>query len=188
MLQYIPIIMIALAGLVHLLIAPAHYAHAPAHGLFFAVAGLVQCGWAVAFWRWPSLALYRVGLAISGGLIVLWLLTLALPAPFGGHAEAIDASALVCKASELSGLISLVALALMGPTAFGPRSATRRVGEALALSLIVGLIIFGAGKAAEPLFPGLEHEAQHTDEHNVDPSGDSPAEHVHEHDQSEHDH
>ncbi|MCQ3980642.1 MAG: hypothetical protein DPW09_45120, partial [Anaerolineae bacterium] len=52
------VITIALAGLVHLLIAPAHYAHAPAHGLFFAAAGIVQCIWAVAFWRRPSLALY----------------------------------------------------------------------------------------------------------------------------------
>jgi hypothetical protein len=40
---------------------------------------------------------------------------LALPAPFGGHdASSIDAPALVCKASELIGLIALVALAVQG--------------------------------------------------------------------------
>ncbi|MBI1878392.1 MAG: hypothetical protein HYR94_09230 [Chloroflexi bacterium] len=104
---YICVITIGLAGLTHLFIVPAHYAHAPAHGVFFAVAGLVQCAWAVAFWRRPSLTLYRAGLAVSGGLVVLWLLTLALPAPFGGHdAGSIDASAVVCKVSELLGLIA----------------------------------------------------------------------------------
>jgi hypothetical protein len=45
----IPMITIALAGLVHLLIVPAHYAHAPAHGIFFALAGIVQIAWSVAF-------------------------------------------------------------------------------------------------------------------------------------------
>jgi hypothetical protein len=184
--RYIPVFLIALAGLVHLLIAPVHYAHAPAHGLFFAGAGLGQCVWAVAFWRRPSLALYRVGLAASGGLVVLWLLTLALPVPFGGHAEPIDASVIVCKASELIGLVSLVILALVGQTTFGPRSTARRVGEALALSVIVGLVFFGVGKAAEPMFPGLGHEAQHAHEHSAE-APDHAEEHNQDHDQEEHD-
>jgi hypothetical protein len=55
--RLIPTVTIALAGLVHLLIVPAHYAHAPAHGIFFALAGIVQITWAVAFWRRPSVIL-----------------------------------------------------------------------------------------------------------------------------------
>ncbi len=169
------IITIALAGLVHLIIAPAHYDHAPAHGIFFAIAGLIQCGWAVAFWRRPSLALYRAGLAVSGGLVVLWLLTLALPAPFGGHdAGSIDTSAVVCKLSELVGLIALVALMIQGGqwALKGKLSAPRLLGEAVVISLIVGAIFFGAGKAAEPLFPQWQHSAAHAHEEI-----DQPAEH-----------
>jgi hypothetical protein len=165
--RLIPVITIALAGLVHLLIVPAHYAHAPAHGIFFALAGLIQVAWAVAFWRRPSAILYHIGLALSGGLVVLWLLTLALPAPFGGHdAGSIDASALVCKTSELVGLIALVALALQGGqfASLGKLSRPKLVGEAVVVSLIVGAVFFGLGKAAEPLFPQWQHEAEHSHE------------------------
>jgi hypothetical protein len=35
-------IAIAIAGLIHLVLAPAHYAHAPAHGVFFALAGMAE--------------------------------------------------------------------------------------------------------------------------------------------------
>ncbi|GAB4441591.1 MAG: hypothetical protein Fur0044_38050 [Anaerolineae bacterium] len=190
------VLTIALAGLVHLIIAPAHYAHAPAHGIFFAIAGLIQCAWAVAFWRRSSLALYRVGLAVSGGLVVLWLLTLALPAPFGGHdAGSIDTPALVCKVSELVGLIALVALVMQGGqwAISGKLSAPRLLGEAVIVSLLVGAVFFGAGKAAEPLFPQWQHGVEHAHEET-----DSPAEHgehdhaaEHAHDQTsdgEHDH
>jgi hypothetical protein len=181
------VLTIALAGLVHLFMAPEHYAHAPAHGLFFGVAGLIQCAWAVTFWRRPSLPLYRIGLALSGGLVVLWLLTLALPAPFGGHdAGSIDASAVVCKVSELVGLITLVALAIQGGqfAAMGRLSMPRLVGEALAVSLIVGVGFYGLGKAAEPIFPQWQHPHQ-VSEHSAE-HGEADHDMTHEHSESEH--
>jgi hypothetical protein len=181
------VLTIGLAGLVHLFIAPEHYAHAPAHGIFFGVAGLIQCAWAVSFWRRPSLALYRVGLAVSGGLVVLWLLTLALPAPFGGHdTGSIDARALVCKISELVGLITLVALAVQGGqfAVDNKLSMPKLVSEALVVSLIVGAGFYGLGKAAEPIFPQWQHahqEAEPNAEH-----GDQDHEAGHEHDSQDH--
>ncbi len=180
------VITIALAGLVHLLIAPLHYAHAPAHGIFFAVAGLVQCAWAVAFWRKPGPILYRLGLTLSGGLVVLWLLTLVLGAPFGGHELSnVDANAIVCKISELAGLVSLLALAVQGGqlAAIGKLSMPRLASEALIVSMLAGVVFFGLGKFAEPLFPqwqhGVEHAAEHGEhehaaEHNQD-QGDNSA-------------
>jgi ABC-type nickel/cobalt efflux system permease component RcnA len=129
---------------------------------------------------------------------VLWLLTLALPAPFGGHdASSIDAPAIVCKVSELVGLIALVALALQGGqfAAPGKSSRPKLVGEAVVVSLIVGAGFFGLGKAAEPLFPQWHHEAGHSheeieheadhDEHVQD--GDATHEHNDEH-AAEHEH
>jgi hypothetical protein len=181
--RHISIVTIALAGLVHLLIVPAHYAHAPAHGIFFALASIVQIAWAVAFWRRPSLTLYRAGLAVSGGLVVLWAFTLALPAPFGGHgASSIDASAIVCKASELIGLISLVALAAYGGqlAIFGQVSVPKLVVEALVVSMIVGAGSFGLAKAAEPLFPGLGHVGEYGHNHEDNQAND--------HDSNEHSH
>lgn len=152
MLRSIPVITIAVAGVVHLWIAPLHYTHAPAHGLFFALAGLAQVIWAVAFWRRPSLLFYRIGLGLSGGLIVLWLLTQALGAPFGHGSEPVDASAVVSKACEFICLISLVTLTWAGPIAIKMPPISRRVGEALALSLVVGFGFFGIGHVVEPWF------------------------------------
>lgn len=192
------VLTIALAGLVHLLVAPAHYDHAPVHGIFFAVAGIIQCAWAVVFWRRPSLALYRLGLAVSGGLVVLWLLTLTLPAPFGGHdMGAIDASAIVCKVSELAGLFALVALVLQGGAMSGNLSVGRVMGEAVLVSLLVGALFFGAGKAAEPVFPQWQHAHAESEpsaaphEHSADPEHgqqEHNTEHSHDTEHGEHDH
>lgn len=182
-------ITIAVAGLVHLIIAPVHYDHAPAHGIFFAIAGLIQCAWAVAFWRQPSLALYRVGLAVSGGLVVLWLLTLALPTPFGGHdAGSIDTPSVVCKLSELVGLTALVALMMQGGqwVLNGKLSSPRLLGEAVVVSLIVGALFFGAGKAAEPLFPQWQHNAEHAHEETGQPAEHGEHDHAAEHGEHAH--
>lgn len=177
--RYVPVITIALAGVVHLLIAPLHYAHAPAHGLFFALAGLAQVVWAVAFWYRPSLLLYRMGLSLSGGLIILWLLTQTMGAPFGHGSEPVDASAVVCKACELIGLISLVALAWAGPIAIAPASLSRRVGEAAALSLIVGFGFFGLGQVVDPWFLQWGEQPTLTGEH-----GHAGSEHSHDEEHS----
>lgn len=174
--RYIPIFTIALAGLIHLGVAPEHYAHAPAHGVFFVLAGVAELLWALAFWRRPTPRRYHLGLALAGGLIVLWAITRVLPAPFGHGPEPVNASGLVCKVSELLGIVSLVMLAvqgqLMGAVSQPP---LRPAGEALALALVVGLVSYGAGYAATPLLPalGLQEEPAH-------------AEHMHEESAHEH--
>ncbi len=156
MMRAIPVMAIALAGLIHLAVAPMHYAHAPAHGIFFALAGGVEILWALAFWRRPSLRLYHTGLAVAGGLVVLWAVTRALPAPFGHGPEAIEASGLVCKVSELTGVIALGMLALRGQLpGIARRPAWRVAGEALALALIMGWVSWGVGYAATPWWPAL---------------------------------
>lgn len=156
MMRYISMAAIALAGLIHLGLAPEHYAHAPAHGIFFVGAGIVEISWALAFWRCPTQALYRTGLALVGGMIVLWAITRVLPAPFGHGLEAINVSGLACKGSELIGIIALVMLALQGQLIGVTRpSVLRAGGEALALALIVGFAFFGIGHAMAPPLPAL---------------------------------
>jgi len=154
--RYIPVIAIILAGLIHLAVAPEHYAHAPAHGLFFVLAGVAEILWALAFWRRPTPRRYHLGLALAGGLIVLWAITRVLPAPFGHGPEPVNASGLVCKISELIGVLSLVMLAAQGQLiGASSQPPLRAAGEALALALVVGLISYGAGYAATPLLPTL---------------------------------
>lgn len=75
------------AGLIHLIIVPIHWTHAPAHGLFFVIMGLVQIGWGIAFWQWPSVALYRLSIVLAGGLITLWAITRLSPRPLNTRRE-----------------------------------------------------------------------------------------------------
>jgi len=171
--QAVPIVAIALAGVIHLGVAPMHYAHAPAHGIFFAVAGIVEILWALAFWRWSSLKLYYTGLALAGGLVILWAITRVLPAPFGHGPEPIEAGGLVCKISELTGMIALMMLAWRGQLlGVAQRPAWRVVGEALALALIIGWGSLEIGYAATPWLPTLGAQetalhAEHTHDHEI---------------------
>ncbi|MEX2143834.1 MAG: hypothetical protein WD740_04510 [Anaerolineales bacterium] len=165
------------AGLIHLFLAPQHYAHAPAHGIFFAVAGLAQIVWAVAFIRKPSMRLYYAGLALAGGLVVLWGLTRVFPAPFHDQAEVVDLGGIVCKLSELAGLGALLALAAQGGIlGLGRQTMARLAAIGLLLAAAGGLLSYGIGRAAEPLFPslfgaehvdsGLDHaDSEHSEDH-----------------------
>lgn len=164
--RYVPVIAILLAGLIHLALAPQHYAHAPAHGIFFVLAGATESLWALAFWRRPSPRFYSAGLALAGGLVVLWAITRVFLSPFEHEAGPVDVGGLVCKGSELIGVVTLVILALQGRLNDGVRRpALRSAAEALALALVLGLGAYGIGHAAEPLLPMLGPQEEHAPAH-----------------------
>jgi hypothetical protein len=179
----IPALAIALAGAVHLVLAPQHFAHAPAHGLFFAAAGAAEIAWAILFLNRPTKQVYYAGLALAGGLVALWAITRVLPAPFHGTAEPIDLGGIVCKISELVGLGALLMIAAQGGIAGIRRQAIGRLaGMAVLLAAAAGGLGYGLGFAAEPLFPSLAGDAHSEDEHHEDG-------HEHEHEEGEeHDH
>jgi len=159
---------IAFAGFCHLVLAPLHYAHAPAHGIFFALAGVAEISWATVFLRKRTVAMYYAGLIMAGGLIVLWAITRLLPAPFHGSAEPVDLGGLVCKTSEWIGLVSLVILASEGKIAgIKKQSFVRLLSAALILSAVSGFFGYGLALASERLFPTLaasthqENEPEH---------------------------
>lgn len=143
----------------HLLIAPTHAGHALAHSIYFGFAGMMEFGWAVEFWRDRSRRMYLAGMALAVGLVLLWALTRIAGAPFATEPEPIDASAIMCKASEIVGAAALAILAWQGRLfANKPgRSRTRTLAEALGLALAVCLLSYGLGRVAEPLLPGLWH-------------------------------
>jgi hypothetical protein len=163
MLRLLSISTISLAGLIHLILAPTHFAHAPAHGIFFVAAGVAEILWALAFWRKPSPRLYYAGIALIGGLVFLWLITRFFVSPFEHEPGAWDLGGLACKASELLGILTLGTLAVQGQIAGMPPSTLMRTASIAALlSLVVGGVTYGGGLAVEPLLPSLaamdEHE------------------------------
>ncbi len=155
---------IAFAGIVHAFLAPDHFAHAPAHGLFFAVSAVVEIAWAYIFWRRQDEKTYYAGLMIAGGLVILWAATRVLPAPFEHEIGVIDPGGIVCKASELIGMAALLILAAQGKIAgISGRTFGRLLAEGVILSFFVASLTYVAGHDFEPLTPflaGEEHQEQ----------------------------
>jgi hypothetical protein len=163
-----------IAGVLHIAIIPEHWTHAPAHSLFFLVAGAVQIAWSVGFWRSKSRTLAEVGLVVSLALIALWALTRVAPAPFGHGPEEVDAPGLVTKVSEA---ICSSALATLIATDFFNDTRGRAWLRAISL-LVVSLALVGAvyevAVAAETLLRGL---APNEEQHHEQP----PPEQQHQH-------
>ncbi|OGO32787.1 MAG: hypothetical protein A2Z16_03660 [Chloroflexi bacterium RBG_16_54_18] len=171
MLKKIPVITFLAAGLIHLFLAPEHFEHSPAHGIFFIVAGLLEILWALLYWRRPSSHLYNLGIALAGGLVVLWALTRIVIPPFEESPAPVDLSGMVCKLCELAGAAALVTLALQGQVdGFRSTTAVRIIGRGLLLAIVSGLSFYVIGLAAEPLFPALAgsgHGAEDGETHSM---------------------
>ena len=166
MIRNISIAAIAVAGLVHLGIAPGQLSHAPAHGIFFGLAGVAQVAWAFAFWRVQSSTLTWSGIALSGGLIILWLSTRVMPTPFEPTTHMIDWSLMVTKASEFIAFIGLVGIGIR-TAALGLRwtAAPAVATAALSIALLVGGGFWGIGHVGDVVFPYLGHDDAHQSEH-----------------------
>lgn len=137
-----------LSGVIHLLIAPEHMGHAPAHGIFFGFSGLMQIGWGFELRGNTSRRMLLVGAALSGGLIALWALTRALGAPFIHTPEPIDWAVWVTKLADLAALAAVGGIAAR-------KYGWRAPGEGLGLALAMGLAAYGGARLVEPFLPGL---------------------------------
>ena len=146
------------AGWVHLAIAPDHFFHAPAHGLFFALAGVLQLGWGLLFLRWSGPRMRALGLALSGGLVVVWGLTQTVAIPFAPAPEPIEGSALLSKGLELAGFLLLLGLPVVSAS-----QVTRR----LIAAVVAGGSVWGAALAVQPLLPQLGHREEEAGGHGV---------------------
>ncbi|HEX9076056.1 MAG TPA: hypothetical protein VF932_09765, partial [Anaerolineae bacterium] len=148
-------VLLIAAGLIHLAIAPLHWSHSPAHGWFHLLSGSAEILWGVLFWRKPSPALFRTGMVMAGSLIVLWLITRVLPAPFTHAPEELDGFGILSKLSEAMGIAALVFAIVSNAISRGPRfSVWRTVGALAGTAMIAGGFVYVMGVAIEPLFPG----------------------------------
>ena len=172
MIKIFALIMVAIAGVVHLIITPWHYEHAPAHGIFFAVSGIAQLTWVVIFSLRSKLWSYYLGLAVSGGLFVLWVFTQMWTPPFAEAAEAMGNGTIFTKIPELLAFLALIICAQKGKIGITYKL-PRLITEALIISLVAGAAAFGAGYLAEPMFPSLYSAAHDGDGHGDDGHGDS---------------
>jgi hypothetical protein len=172
---------VAFAGVVHLILAPQHFEHAPAHGLFFAVAGVAEIVWALLFLRNPSDRMYYVGIVMAGALVVIWAATRIIPAPFHGHVEPIDLGGIVCKISELIGIVALVSLAAGGKVVgLAKRSFAGFMAEALILAGFFGFGFYMVAHQVEPYMPFLGGQAHSEHAEGEDHTHEEGEDHDHE--------
>lgn len=172
------------AGVLHLLVIPQHWDHAPAHGIFLASAGVVQILWAIFFWFRASGRLATAGIFLSLSLISLWAITRILPAPFTGAPEAVDTAGVLIKVLEAAGALVLARLVLR---LAGPGPSSERFWQTAAATVVLAVVlsvgIYEVARAAEPLFPGLVTSGAHS--HGG--AGHEEAE-DHEHAEGDHEH
>ena len=111
---------LALAGLsavaagIHAWVVPEHYEEYALFGVFFAVIGLAQAGWAVAVLRRPTRLLHIAGIALSAGVLALWALSRTAGVPIGPEAwetEPAESLEVVAGVAEL-GVIVVATLSL----------------------------------------------------------------------------
>jgi hypothetical protein len=129
--------------MVHLFIAPYHYNHAPVHGIFFAIVGIIQVGWAVAVWRTPQPHFMTSGAIFAGGLVVLWGMAEWFPIPYD-HQHGADWSAYVTKFAEMGIFgLSLVGLTHMKDSSSGFKGWLRLI----VFPLLLGGALYGVAIA-----------------------------------------
>lgn len=161
------VVCLLVAGAIHLLIAPEHYTHAPAHGLLFGAIGLAQLGYVGLWWRRCGPALRMPGLLLSGGVVALWLLTHLVTTPFATGAHPLDRAAVATKLAEGGTFLALLWLDHAG--AFGRRrgNPAALLARSAALCLGGGLLVWGGALIAAPMLPQLAEVAGHShDGHN----------------------
>jgi hypothetical protein len=95
-----------LAGAVHASVGPEHFREGVRFGVFFVVLCAVQFALAVAVLRRPSRHLVRLTALVSGGVVVLWLVTRTAGLPFG-----LDEVEPVGFADSLASVAELVTIA-----------------------------------------------------------------------------
>lgn len=107
----------AAAAGIHAWVVPEHYEEYTLFGAFFAVVAAGQAAWAVAVLRPPSPLLRKAGVALSGGLLALWVLSRTAGLPVGAHpweAEPVTMLDLAAGAAEL-GIIAVAGLGQARP-------------------------------------------------------------------------
>jgi len=71
------------AGAIHAVVAPPHFAEAWTFGAFFAILAAFQLGWAVWIYVRPSALGFRAGAAVSLAAIGVWIVSRTTGMPFG---------------------------------------------------------------------------------------------------------
>ena len=113
------------SGVIHLAVVPDHLAQWWVFGVAFAVAAVVQIGWAGAYLARPNGWSSRFGIALNVGIIAVWVISRTAGLPVGPTAGRPDPIGFVDVVSTLLEVI-LVGILIVGIV---PRAATHLARE-----------------------------------------------------------
>jgi alkylhydroperoxidase/carboxymuconolactone decarboxylase family protein YurZ len=152
---------IALSGAVQLFLVPDLLSHNVARASFLAFIGVAQVLWALRFrWR-PSAALYWAGVALSGGVIATWMLTLFMSTAYSSPLGPIGGYFTVSRILESTGLLALIthgAATLFATT--DRTSIYRLVGRSILVAAMFGALVWGGGIGVELIYSGDQEGAE----------------------------
>jgi hypothetical protein len=135
----------AVAGSIHAVVAAPHFGELWLFGVFFVGLALFQLGWGAQVYRRPTPRLYRVGAAVSVGVIALWLVSRTSGLPLGPDAWRAEAiGPLDPLASAVEAMIAMLSAALLGRDLRVPVWILRPLAYALMVAGLLALVVGGA--------------------------------------------
>jgi len=115
---YVAAALSLLAAIIHLWVAPEHFAEWWGYGAFFLACASVQGLYALSLLRRPGRPLLLLGVAGNLTVVILWLVTrtsgIPLLGPHAGEVEEVGALDLVCTLAEVCVVVGLGVLAMRG--------------------------------------------------------------------------
>lgn len=159
------------SGVIHLLITQEHIEHSPAHGIFFFGIGVLQIGWALVSLRHRASkhtfsTFWLISVALSGGVVAVWLVTILGFVPFAQTTDAIDINLIASKVLECIAFIATLTIGFLHDRQLKAQTrSSQKIGRAILsgslLSAVLGIGIVSISKSVEPLFPSLQTVANH---------------------------
>lgn len=151
----------AVAGVIHLALAPGHLAEAIGTGLFFLAFGTFQVVASAFAFRKTDSIWFPIGVASNLMGVGLWGLTRWWSDPFNGGVEAVD-----LLGAATTGLELCAAIAFWGSIARNQGPRRWWLTASLVLGLLGGPIVYGVGLGLDSAFPALSGGQAH--EHGGD--------------------
>ena len=95
------------AGTIHLILTPQHYAESLLFGITFTAMAVFQLGLALALVRAPGPTVYRPALAGTLALLTVWAATRLVAPPTGSRPEEVDIWGVIVAGVELAVVVTL---------------------------------------------------------------------------------
>lgn len=119
----------AVAGAVHLAVAPEHWHEAPVYGAFLLAAGLVQLGYAALLVSRPQQGLLVLNACVHALLLLVWVQSRTVGVPIGPAAGVPEHVGPLDSLVALAELVALVATVNLITTARAAVLALARIEE-----------------------------------------------------------